>query len=75
MPTIKELERLPLVSLARLCRQISNADDASFPLDARQEAHMLWEEWFAVEVRKEDNYETREADLKKRAIDFLSRTC
>jgi hypothetical protein len=75
MPTKEELERLPLVTLAVLCKEISDRDDASFPVAAREETQTLWDEWFAVQVRNDHNYKTREADLKTRAIDFLWQIC
>ena len=74
MPTKEELERLPLAWLAGLCKEISDRDDASLPVASRDEAQTLCDEWFAIQVRKDHNYKTREADLKTRAIDFLWRT-
>ena len=99
MRTKEELERLPLVTLAGLCKKISDADDASFPVAAREEAQKLWDEWCAIQVehlehgisaardhpivdrrlwlqstRIDDNYKTREADLKTRTVAFLWRT-
>ena len=86
MPTKEELERLPLGWLAGVCKRISDADDASFPIAAREEAQKLWGEWCAIQVenlehrsgaattRIDNNYKTREADLKTRTIAFLWRT-
>ena len=75
MPTKEELEKLPLMTLARRCKEISEADEASVPVGAREEAQRLWEEWFTIQVLNDHSYKTREADLKTRAIDFLWRTC
>jgi len=60
--------------LAGLCKKISDADDASFPVATGEGAQKLWDEWFAIQVRKDDNYKAREVDLKTRTIAFLWRT-
>lgn len=86
MPTKEELEKLPLITLAGRCRQISHADDASFHVAAREEAQNLYDEYRAIQlenvehgigaaaIRIDNNYKTREADLKARTIAFLWRT-
>jgi hypothetical protein len=52
MPSKEELERLPLAWLAGLCKKISDRDDASFPVAARDEAQTVWDEWSAIQVQK-----------------------
>src|SRR5690349_24935767 len=84
MPAKEELERLPLMWLAGVCKRISDADNASFPVAAREEAQKLWDEWFDIQLQKrsaarrrhgiDNNYKTREADLKTRTVAFLWRT-
>jgi hypothetical protein len=57
MPTKEELERLPLGWLAGLCKKISDADDASLPVAAREEAQKLYEEYLAIQVDQVENLE------------------
>jgi len=57
MPTKEELERLPLMWLAGVCKRISDADEASFPVAAREEAQKLWDEWCAIQVGGQERAE------------------
>jgi hypothetical protein len=78
MPTKEELERLPLMWLAGVCKKISDADDASLPAAARDEAQTLWDEWLAIQAENaerisaattgiDDIYKAREAYRKARS--------
>lgn len=74
MPTKEELERLPLGWLAGVCKRIADAEYACVPVATAEESQKLWDEWIAIQIRKDNNYKAKEADLKTRTIAFLWRT-